>query len=490
MSKARLFMGCDVGTGGVRVVVATPTGETLVSNSQSFNDCEILGLPEGWHEQRPERWKKASLDCLRVAVKELKDKGYSADDIYALAVTSTSGTLVALDTNNKPLYPAIMYNDGRAQAECEHLNSITGDFIEKMGYRFAASFALAKILWLKNNKSEIYEKTALFVHSCDYINGCLSGDFHITDFSNALKTGYDIADFRWPDFIESQAGIPLAKLPQVVKPGEVIGHISKQTSMMTGLPVTCQVCAGMTDSNAAFLATGAAQPGDWFTSLGTTLGVKGISRQPLKDPAGVIYCHRHPDGWWLPGAAGNTGGECLSVKFKDKNLADLDQAAAQRGPSNVVVYPLVRKGERFPFVNPAAQGFILGNAQDEIDLYRGYLEGVALTERLGYEILENLGADIGAVIYSGGGGSRSRLWMQIRADVLGKALIKPVNPEAAVGCAVLAASQTHFKSLSEAVQAMAKLETPVEPRVTHKAQYDKKYQRFKDELIQNGYLKT
>ena len=490
MVKTKLFMGCDVGTSGVRVSICTEKGQLVASSSLPFTDCEVNGLPVGWHEQHPQTWVDTTFACIQNSLQQIKEKGFTAANILSLAVDSTSGTVIALDGDHQPLTNAIMYNDGRAQLEASQLNEVAQDYNQKIGSRFAASFALAKILWIKHNQPVCFEKTSLFVHACDFINGSLTGDYSTSDFSNALKTGYDIADYCWPDFIENKVGIPIIKLPRVATPGETIGLISPGAANQTGLPTTCQVCAGLTDSNAAFVATGAADVGDWFTTIGTTMVVKGITSQPLIDPEGVIYNHRHPDGFWLPGAAGNVGGECLAVNYKGRNLKDLDQAALQHGPASIVVYPLVRKGERFPFMRADAEGFMLGTPLDEIDRYRATLEGVAFTEKLGYEILVKIGAKVGKNIYTGGGGVKSPLWLQIRADVLGKTLIKPKFPDASLGCAMLAASRTYYNSLVEAAQAMAQLDQPVIPDLKTTDRYQEKYLHFKEEMVKRGYLRN
>jgi D-ribulokinase len=481
-------MGIDLGTSGARVVVCNAQGEVAVLAAHRLDNAEVDGLPAGWHEQRAEAWWPALVLAIREALSKLEAKGLSSSRIVALSVTSTSGTVLPLDSSNHPLRPALMYNDGRAMKESSDLNEMSSIFAARMGRGFAPSFALPKMLWVRRREPDIFKRAERWVHATDFIVGKLTGEYGISDHSTALKTGFDLIDLEWPAFIESTAGVPLSTLPRVVQPGAVIANISPVCAQDTGLSTQTVVCAGMTDSSTALLATGAARPGDWNTTIGTTLTIKGISEALIRDPSGVVYCHLHPMGWWLPGAASNVGGESLEVRFKDRDFGGLDAQAEARGPSSVVVYPLVRRGERFPFNQPNAEGFTLGEPADEIDLYRGYLEGVGLTERLAYATLENLGARIGDRLYVAGGAVHSKTWLQIRADILCKTLLRPAIPESAMGAAILAASFTLFSNAAEAGRHMVKLDEVVEPRSDRTEIYGEKYGRFVEACRERGYL--
>jgi sugar (pentulose or hexulose) kinase len=481
-------MGIDLGTGGVRIVVCDVHGQVAALATQPLQDAQVRNLPVTWHEQRAETWWPAAKLAVRAALWQLADKDIRPEAVIALAVTSTSGTVLPLDKQNRPLRPALMYNDGRAVREAQDLNEMAPEFITTMGYRFQASFALPKILWANRHESEILAHARCWVHGGDLIVGELTGDYGVSDHSTALKTGLDVIDLSWPEFIETKAGIPIRMLPRVVRPGATIAPVSAACAAETGLSPQTIVCGGMTDANTALLATGVTHPGDWNTTIGTTLGIKGITKERITDPLGRVYCHLHPMGWWLPGAASNIGGECLQVRFAGGNWGELDTKASARGPSSLVVYPLVRRGERYPFVQPEAEGFVLGTPEDEIDLYRGYLEGVALTERLAYAVLGDLGAIVGDHIYVAGGAAKSHVWLQIRSDVLGKTMLKSALPESAMGAAILAASNTLFSDVAEAGRSMVQIQTVVEADRAMAGLYQQKFDRFVQECRSHGYL--
>ena len=309
-------LGLDVGTQGARALVCDGEGNVLAQAAEDFESPKYIDLiPPGHAEQDPADWWNAASACLRRVTDELRHAGQSPQAIKAIAVDSTSGTIVPLDKSGRPLRPAIMYNDTRAVAEADECNSAGNALTDKLGYKFASSFALPKILWLKRNEPQIFEQTACFSHAADYIVSRLTGNFRISDTSNALKTGYDPIDRRWPEFISSALGFPTHMLPQVIGPGLTIGKVSERCAQETGLAPGTPVVAGVTDGTAGFLASGAVKVGDWNSTIGTTLVLRGVSTKLVKDPQGRIYCHAHPQGNWLPGGASNVGAECLAKLF-------------------------------------------------------------------------------------------------------------------------------------------------------------------------------
>jgi sugar (pentulose or hexulose) kinase len=236
-------------------------------------------------------------------------------------------------------------------------------------------------------------------------------------------------------------------------------------------------------------------PGQWCTTIGTTLVIKGVSEQIAHDPEGRLYSHRHPDGFWLPGGAGNTGAKILERHVSRQDRDTFSRAALDQSPTGLATYPLEGTGERFPFVRPQARAFIVGDSGtvDMDDLvpetrFTACLEGVAMVERLAYEIIAEIGLAVDGPIRTSGGGSRNEAWLQIRADILERTLIKAAEASGAFGAAVLAASQTQFDSLHAAAAAMVQTETITEPRPEYRGRYEAQYQRFKDELTKRGYI--
>ncbi|HPC77671.1 MAG TPA: FGGY-family carbohydrate kinase, partial [bacterium] len=157
-------------------------------------------------------------------------------------------------------------------------------------------------------------------------------------------------------------------------------------------------------------------------------------------------------------------------------------------PTSLIVYPLVRGGERFPFVEPKAKGFVVGESSSRDELYAGYLEGVAYVERLCYDTLSEMGIDFDNMVYTVGGGSRSLIWLKIRASVMNKVLKRPEVASSGMGAAILGASKTFYSSLNTAVSRMVRIELEVEPERYLVSRYESNYKRFIEELSERGYL--
>jgi sugar (pentulose or hexulose) kinase len=515
------FVGLDVGTQGARSVAVALSGEqqddpeaqqgagaaaarAIASATYPFPaGTTPSDLPPRYVEQRPDGWWQAALACLRQVTTQLGEAGVSPQDVGALSVTSTSGTLCLLNEAGEPLIPALMYNDSRAGEEAAEVQAAGSELANCLGYRFNASFALAKLLWVARHQLDILERARYIAHAADFITGRLCGAYDVTDYSNALKTGCDLAPQGrspigcWPDFIGGKLALPVHKLPRVIAPGEVIGTVTARAAAESGLRAGTPVVAGMTDGCAAQIAAGAVAPGDWSSTLGTTLVIKGVTEDLMRDPQGRIYSHRHPDGYWLPGGASNTGGEILESRFPGADLVALDRRAAELSPTDLVAYPLARRGERFPFVRAGAEGFVVpfGGAPKEAaeeaspeTLFASYLEGVAYLERLAYETLVSLGAQVGDVIRVAGGGARSDDWLQIRSDVLDRALLRPTETSAAMGAAILAASRTHFDGLIPAARAVVRADRRVEPRPAMSEHYEARYRAFLAACAERGYV--
>ncbi|NQU12246.1 FGGY-family carbohydrate kinase [bacterium] len=480
-----LFLGIDIGTGGVRALAVTRTGDVVARGATAFSLDATFQKRGDRHEQPPAAWWQALVDALRSLLRELSAAGHPVGSLRALAIDGTSGTLVCVDGAGQPLRPALMYNDGRAGTEAAELNVAAGPWCQKLGYRFGASYALARILWINRHEPTVFAATKRFVHQADYLVGRLSGAFGVTDYSNALKTGYDLVDERWPAWVAEFDGVR-ERLPQVVAPGSPLATISPVAAAATGLPAGLPIIAGVSDGTAGGIASGARRPGDGNSTLGTTLVFKAVSDRLCVDPRGLVYSHKLPNGCWLPGAASNVGAEWVGAWFGGSEPATLDVEAAALLPVAAVAYPLAHQGERFPFANKQAAGFCIPEVSGP-ERFAACLQGTAFVERLGYEVLEGLMSQPVREIYSTGAASRSDVWLQCRADVTGRVLCRPACPEAAFGAAILAAAGTVHGDLDTAVAAMVHVDRWVEPRANRAARYEELYGRFRAELRQRGY---
>lgn len=469
------LLGVDVGTGGVRAVAVTPAGEVVASAVEPL-PASLSPVP-GWVEQQPRDWWRAMAEALRALGDAVTRAGRRRADVRAVCVDSTSGTVLPVDDRGEPRRPALMYNDARAGAEADELNAAGADLTRRMGYRFNSSYALAKMLWLMRHEPPACAG-ARFLNAADFLAGRLSGEYGVTEYTNALKMGYDLLELRWPEWLAGFGFLP-ESLPRVVRTGEVAGRVTDRAAQETGLPAGTPVVIGPTDGVAAFYASGVTAPGEAATTLGTTLVIKALSRRIVLDPKGRLYCHRHAEGHWLPGGASNVGCEYAGKFFPQADLEALGRAARRFLPCPALLYPLARTGERFPLVQPTAARFLTADLSCEAEHFAAYLQAVAFVERWAYELIAQLGGRCEGGVFSSGGGSRSDVWMQVRADVLGRPIACTAAPDSAFGSAVLAASATLFGSLTEATRAMVRRDRCFEPDPARRARYDALYGEFR-----------
>jgi D-ribulokinase len=279
------------------------------------------------------------------------------------------------------------------------------------------------------------KQASYFLHQADWLAFLLHGKLGISDYHNALKLGYDVENLCYPTWIEN---LPVRSLlPNIVAPGTPIDTVTKNIAHRYQIPEDCLVCAGTTDSIAAFLASGATKPGEAVTSLGSTLVLKLLSQTRVENPQYGIYSHRLGD-LWLTGGASNTGGAVLRSFFSDRELETLSNEIDATQASPFDYYPLLKPGDRFPINDPQLPPRLEPRPEDPKEFLHGLLESMARIESLGYQRLQELGATPLCHVYTAGGGAKNSTWRTIRQRYLQVPVVSSVHPEAAYGTALLA----------------------------------------------------
>ena len=474
----RIWLGVDVGTQSVRVIAVDDDGRLAGSGAAT-----LTGAREGArHQQNPEHWWNAMVVAAGAAM-----AGVDVGAVSGLAVDATSGTVLLADPAGHPRSCALMYDDARATEEARLVNEVGAPVWEALGYRrMPPSWALPKLIWLLREHPELATENVRLCHQADLITTRLVGHQVATDSSHALKSGYHLVEDRWPVEVFDRLGVPEHMLPAVVRPGTVLGTVGAEAASVTRIPADTPVVAGMTDGCAAQLGAGALEIGSWNSVLGTTLVLKGVSDELIRDPAGVVYCHRGPGGTWLPGGASSSGAGVISHRFANTDLDELTARTAEL-PIGPIAYPLVASGERFPFRAPDAKAFVLGEVTSDAAMFGALLLGVACVERLCVDYLDLLGAPTEGPLSFTGGGARNRYWSQLRVDLLGRPARMLTLPEPALGMAVLA-STTAGRSPVEAASAMVRVDTEVMPDPTRAPALLHRYNDFLDSLTARGWL--
>ena len=274
-----------------------------------------------------------------------------------------------------------------------------------------------------------------FLHQADWLAYLLHGQLGISDYHNSLKLGYDVERLCYPDWLDA---LPFRELlPRVVAPGTPIAEITPTIATQFDLPSTCLVCAGTTDSIAAFLASGVKNPGEAVTSLGSTLVLKLLSQTRVEDSRYGIYSHRLGN-LWLVGGASNTGGAVLRHFFSDAELAEFSQQIPLDRASLLDYYPLLKPGDRFPINDPHLLPRLAPRPSDRVAFLHGLLESIARLEAEGYRLLQSFGASKLTQVYTAGGGATNESWAVIRERHLRVSVRRSSQTEAAYGTANLA----------------------------------------------------
>ena len=422
---AYCYIGVDLGTSGCRAVAIGADRRTIAETRTALPEPVRDGA--GGVEQDPLLWWEALVLVLRTLANRLD--GYNT---RTLCVDGTSSTLLLCAPDGAPLAPALMYNDGRSRAEATQIDRVA----PKQSPARGASSSLAKLLHLKRRLRP--DTGTLALHQTDWITGCLTGRFGISDWNNCLKLGHDPWLDRWPDWL-THLGLNPVRLPKVIAPGAAIGRLSRLATDATGLGDQTLVLAGTTDSTAAVIATGAKTPGTAVTCLGSTLVLKIIGRQLVTAPEYGVYSQRLGD-LWLIGGASNSGGALLRQLFNDSQIERLSEALEPERPTRLDYYPLPAPGERFPISDGELQPRLHPRPDDDALFFQGILEGIAGIEATGYRRLEALGAPHPSAVLSVGGGASNHGWTRIRERLLGVPVMPAHHQEAAYGAALLALS--------------------------------------------------
>lgn len=413
-----LYLGIDFGTSGARAVVINSDDAV-----QAEVSCHFEAVDEA---QLAATWQAALFNLIEQIAPSLRSR------IQAIAIDGTSSTVLLCDAEGQSLCPPLLYNDARAAAEVKTLQEIApaGHVV------LSATSSLAKLLWLSREPQ--FSQARFLMHQADWLGSLLHGQLGISDYHNSLKLGYDPAQACYPPWL---TGIqPIASLlPQVLVPGTPVSEIKPEIANH-GFSPNCQVCAGTTDSTAAFLASGAQSPGEAVTSLGSTLVLKLLSQTRVDNSDYGIYSHRLGD-LWLVGGASNTGGAVLQQFFTDAELKRLSTQVNPEQESSLEYYPLPRPGERFPIYDPQLQPRLQPRPQNPAEFLHGLLESLARIEAQGYRLLQQQGATQLSQVYSVGGGAVNATWARIRARHLRVPLVQPRQTAAAYGSALLAAQR-------------------------------------------------
>ena len=428
-------LGIDFGSSGARAIVID--AECAIKNQIQRK------YPEQGNPNWVDIWKQTLFSLIEQIPVDIRRR------IEAIAIDGTSATVLLCDDRGEPIANPILYNDSRGKSVLTILSAIAPSNHPVI----SSTSTLAKLLWWCDGKPNQPPHRAHFLmHQADWLGFLLHNRLGVSDYHNALKLGYDVGKLDYPDWL-TQLKISCL-LPEVVEPGCTIAQVYTPVATQLGLPKNCQVCAGTTDSIAAFLASGAEHPGEAVTSLGSTLVLKLLSRTRVDKREYGVYSHRLGN-LWLVGGASNSGGAVLQQFFDDIEIRKLSSQIPAEQASPLDYYPLPKPGERFPINDPEFLPRLEPRPQEPAAFLHGILEGIAHIEATAYQLLQTLGADPLTRVYTAGGGAQNNAWTTIRKRHLQVPAIASRQTEAAYGVALLA-----LESLGEGHDAVMPQQIP------------------------------
>jgi xylulokinase len=476
-----MLLGLDLGTTAVKAVVLDPERGLLASHSLPNSPASPH---PGWSEQDAAVWLVNALELIPMVS--------AAASIPPAAITGVGVAgcvpcVLALDENDWPLRPALLYNDARAHAEIEEFAAELGaeSVLERTGAGITQQSVGPKLRWLQRHEPDVWGRTRRIAGSYDWVAGRLA-DAEFAERNWALESGlYELENDDYAPDLCAVAGIDKGLLGPIRDPRQIVGGITEVVGERTGLRAGIPVVAGMADHVSSAFAAGLAEHGDLLVKLGGSVDVLACSDRPLLDAR--LYLDAHPSpGLWLPNGCMTSGGS--GVRWFQRELAagaaldvlDAEAAATAPGAEGVVMLPYLL-GEKTPVNDPLATGALVGLRADHGrgQLFRALLESFAYGVRHHLEVLAEHGVRPSRARVTNGGSS-STLWKQIVADVTGLEL-EPVvdHPGSAFGAAFAAGMGTGaFAEWSEIARFVA-LGEPVRPRADLAPVYDERYRAYR-----------
>ena len=488
------LLGIDAGTTAFKAVLFDIYGEEIAVATYEYN------LEYPFHEGvelDPEKYWEAFKSVIRIIFSKYKG---NTKEIKALAIASQAETLISVDPRGKPLRKAIVWLDNRAGSEAEQIKSAFGrDIVFKISGQpdIVPTWPAAKILWMRKNEPELFNKVSRFLLLEDYLVFRLTNKYVSEGSLLSSTLMFDINTGQWWQDMLKFIGISAGQLPEITKSGQIISEITDKAANETGLCKTTIVVSGAFDHAASAIGSGNTGFKFMTESTGSTLAICANVPEPVYDPMRIIPCHYHaiPDAYFLLPWCQTAG--MVYKWFRDEfyneiksgvksnpealyKLMDDSAAAISPGSDGLLLLPHLA-GAFTPESNPNARGVFFGISLQtgKAHFTRAILEAIAFMLRRNISLLEGMGHEVNE-IRSNGGGSKSDLWNQIKADVCQKPVVTvKVTETASLGAAMLAGyALNFFSNLDEASEKMIRLNKRYIPEKLNDAVYSKAYDRY------------
>jgi xylulokinase len=474
-----VFLGLDVGTSGVKAVLEDEAGALVATASRPLTLSHPKPL---WSEQNPDDWVAASVgavdDLARLHPRETAS-------VSGIGLSGQMHGATLLGRDGRPLRPAILWNDGRSQTECAELERRCPELHAIAGNLAMPGFTAPKLAWVAKHEPAIFAEVAKVLLPKAYVRYRLSGEM-VEDMSDAAGTLWlDVGARRWSEALLAATGLDLSHMPRLVEGNAPSAVLSPDLAQRWGMANNVVIAGGAGDNAASAIGLGAITPGDAFLSLGTSGVLFRVTDRFAPAPKAAVhaFCHALGGLWHQMGvmlsAAASLAWLARILETPEAALLAPLGATVER-PSPVQFLPYL-DGERTPHNDAHADGAFVGlrSAAGRGDLVQAVLEGVAFAAR---DMLAALGRSAQPITELDlvGGGSRSVVWAQIMADVLGVRVHRVEEGEvgAAIGAARLGRLAATGAAPADVCRKPRRLQS-FEPRPAQRAAYDDAYAHWR-----------
>ncbi|MHB1289957.1 FGGY-family carbohydrate kinase [Georgenia sp.] len=470
-------LGVDIGTTGTKTILLHVEHGIV---AQATRESPLYSDAPGFAEADPLVWYRNVVESIREI---LSRSGVVPEQVGAVATSGMVPAVVPVDAGGRPLRKAILQNDARATAEIEQVaTALAGaDVVALTGSAVSQQSVAPTALWLARHEPDLWAATAHLVGSYDWVLVALGAAPHV-ELNWAVESGLFTLDGQLFEPALHAGGLERDRVPQILRPGSQAGELSAEAAEATGLVAGTPLIVGGADHVLSAFAAGVEQPGDWLVKLGGAGDILVASDSAIVDPR--LYLDVHPvPGRWLPNGCMATSGSLIrwfqNIVGGD-DLRQLDVEAADRPAAEVLCLPYFL-GEKSPLHDPDLRGTFAGLhlGHTRADLYRSVLEAIAFGFRHHAEIFQEIGVPLTRAMVTNGG-SKSRLWKQIHANVLGTELYPVVDhPGASLGAALIAGIGTGALDNWGDGKRFLTLDDPVMPDESVRTRYSDAYEQWR-----------
>ena len=411
-----MYIGIDLGTSGVKVILLNEQGDVVASENEKLQVSRPHPL---WSEQDPEQWWQATDRAVQALGAQ-----HDLRAVNAIGIAGQMHGATLLDAQHRVLRPAILWNDGRCAEECAILESRVTNSRQITGNLMMPGFTAPKLLWVQRHEADIFRQVAKVLLPKDYLRFRMTGDF-ASDMSDAAGTMWlDVAKRDWSDEMLHACQLTREQMPALFEGSEITGTLHAEIAerwQMSQVPVV----AGGGDNAAGAVGVGMMDAGQAMLSLGTSGVYFAVSDGYRSNPENAVhsFCHALPGKWHLMSVM-LSAASCLDWAAKLTGMQDVPAliTAAQQADENAgpVWFLPYLSGERTPHNNPEAKGVFFGltHQHGPAELARAVLEGVGYALADGMDVVHDCGLRPDSITLIGGG-ARSAYWRQMLADISG-----------------------------------------------------------------------